>query len=148
MTPTAGLLAAAAVVVGFVVGLLGGLLRLEVVVGAALVAEAAVGLLNRSVSVEGRVVGAALELGLSTVSFVELAVAERSMPGVGSSPIEAWLRDAGRSIMSLPLTANACKQDQTTLPKKQHEKAQGPNQQLAGGKIEETCLPAHLKKSV
>lgn len=96
-----------AVAVVVVVGLLGGLLRLEVVVGPVLVAEAVVGLLSRSVSVEGRVTGVVLGAGLSAMSLVELAVAERSMPGVGSSPIDCWLRDARRSMMGFQTTASA-----------------------------------------
>lgn len=87
-----------AVLVVFVVGLLGGLLRLDVVVGAVFVADAAVGLLSRSVSDDGRTVGVVFNGAFAGGFRTELLVVDRRIPGVGSSSSEAWLRDAGRSM--------------------------------------------------
>lgn len=76
------------------VGLAGGLLRPEVAV---LVADDAVGFERRSVRLVGRVV---VVDGFETGFFTVLVVPARLMLLVGSSPVAAWLRDDGLSMLN------------------------------------------------
>lgn len=94
------------------VGLAGGLLRPEVAV---LVADDAVGFERRSVRLVGRVV---VVDGFETGFFTVLVVPARLMLLVGSSPVAAWLRDDGLSMLNYSVHNTTRTNDVKRAPRK------------------------------